>query len=763
MSAYNHPNYKEEVQRLNYTLDYLNKYNKNISSQKITIDNAVEYGKSHYNSDNAEQFGELVINITMQENLKRKVSDISKSLSKPYFARVDFTENNTKGSESYYIGKMSLMREEDQQFLILDWRAPIADLYYEGRLGEASYHCVEGEIFGHIKLKRQYTIESGDLKEIFDIDITTNDDFLQAALGSNKDNRLKDIVSTIQAEQNRVIRADMWKPLIVQGAAGGGKTTIALHRIAYLMYNHKNTVKPENFMIIAPNRFFLSYISEVLPELGVESVTQTTFEDFAFEVIGKKYKLKDPNEKLSVIIENYSKNNSSLNNAIISSSTFKSSLKFRDMLQQYIKELESNFIPKVDFKIQNFVLFSYEELNRQFLEEYSYLPFMKRINEIKKSLINKITYEKNKILDHIEMDFDRKINAVRAKMNDCPERRNKIIKLAEERDSLLFNTKKGLKTMIKNYLSKIEIKPVLDYYIDFLNKLENFKISTSEECLHHIKTSSITTLLHNEVEIEDLSPLMYIKFSIFGLEDKINVRHIIIDEAQDFSLFQIYILKQIINSSSFTILGDLCQGIHSHRGIKDWKDLSKYIFTSEPGTTLTLEQSYRTTIEIMEAASQVIGSLEDSRLPKAKPVIRHGEKVNVFEKVSLKEIAEDINHRILEMKTQGYKSMAIICKTLSECMELKGLLKKNKNISLITGKEKNYSGGIVIIPSYLVKGLEFDIVIIANASKESYLETDLDVKLLYVAMTRPLHKLYIYSLGEKAKMLSSIDNLVEGR
>lgn len=755
MPACNHANYNEELEKLSYTKNYLRNYNEKVLGHKLRIDKEVDYGKSHYNSDNAEQFNELIINTALQDSMSKKLKDVTKGLSKPYFARVDFNEESSNKQGKYYIGKMSLMREEDHELIILDWRAPLASLYYEGRLGNASYTCPDGEIKGDIKLKRQYTIEKGDLNEIFDVDITTNDDFLQAALGSNKDNRLKDIVSTIQAEQNKVIRADMWNPLIVQGAAGGGKTTIALHRIAYLMYNYEKTISPKDFMIIAPNRFFLSYISDVLPELGVENVTQTTFEDLAFEVIGKNLKLNESHEKLSTIIENYSSKDAKHSNNLIKSSTFKSSLEFKDMLENYVTLLEKNFIPKIDFKIHDFLLFSYEELNRQFFYEYSNLPFMKRINEIKKSLVNKVKYEKNKILDHVENQYDRKIDTVRGKMPDCPERREKIIALADERDNLLLDIKKGLKTMIRDYISKITTSSVLDYYTDFLSSLEKFTDNTSlSGTMQYLKDYSLNNLLGKTVEMEDLSPLMYLKLSIFGLEDKITLKHVVIDEAQDFSLFQLFMLQKIINSGSFTILGDLCQGIYSYRGINDWNDISKYIFTKNSSTHLSLEQSYRTTVEIMDAASSVIGSLNDPSLPKANPVIRHGDEVTVYEKNSLNEVAADIENKIIEMKHQNYKSMAIICKTLKECSEIKKLLKKDKNISVITGKEKDYSGGVVIIPSYLVKGLEFDIVIVANASKENYTQRDLDVKLLYVAMTRPLHKLYIYSVGEKSKMLS---------
>lgn len=758
MPAFEHPDYKTECKRLDTTLNYLRNFDKIISKQKNRIDEAVEYSTSHYNSDNAEQFNELVINEVLQVSMKARLKNISRSLSKPYFARVDFTEKGLDKMGKYYIGKMSLLHEKTGEFLIVDWRSPVANLYYEGRLGEASYICPDGNIHGDISLKRQYTIENACLKEIFDIDITTNDDFLQAALGSNKDNRLKDIVSTIQSEQNQVIRADMWKPLIVQGAAGGGKTTIALHRIAYLMYNYEKTLKPENFMIIAPNRFFLSYISEVLPELGVENVTQTTFEDFAFNVIGKnlgkKLKLKSPHEKLSTIIENYSDKKSKENNNIIEASCFKSSLEFKELLNKYLKYIEYHYIPKEDFKIHDFVLFTYKEIQKLFIKDYSYLPFSKRINEIKKSMINRVKYQRDKILDRVDNEYECKLDKVRASMGDCPERRTQIIEIIDERDNLLLNIKKGLKTVIKDYTSKIPKRSVWKYYENFLINLSKLNTDESKfKLIDYIKHYSLENLMNNNIEVEDLSPLMYISISLYGISEKLDLRHIIIDEAQDFSLFQLYVLKKIVNNSSFTILGDLCQGIYSYRGIHDWNDVSKYIFTDENSSQLCLEQSYRTTIEIMNTASEVIGGLNDPRLPKAKPVIRHGNEVKVFEKDSLKDIAKDIHDKIEEMLQSEYKSMAIICKTLDECMKLKSLLKEKKNVSVITGKEKDYPGGIVLIPCYLAKGLEFDVVIIANASKDMYTESELDVKLLYVAMTRPLHELYIYSLGEKTKIL----------
>jgi DNA helicase II / ATP-dependent DNA helicase PcrA len=755
MSALNHPDYEAELEKLDYTIQYVKNYNSRILSEKARIDKEVDYGIKHYNSDNAEQFNDLVINKTLQDNMRQKLISLERATTKPYFSRVDFTEKEGL-KQNLYIGKMAVTRYEDNEPIVIDWRAPIANLYYEGRLGEANYSCPEGNVAGEIHLKRQYNIENAKLNEIYDIDITTNDDFLQASLNSSKDDRLKDIVSTIQEEQNKVIRADMWKPLIVQGAAGGGKTTIALHRIAYLLYNHERSFSPQNFMIIAPNRFFLSYISEVLPELGVENVKQTTFEDFALEVIGQKLKVRESHEKLPLLIDK-----SARSKLVRAASKFKSSLEFKKLIEKYMANIEASFMPSEDFKVSTFTVISTVELRRLFLEEYSHLPMIKRLAEIKKHLVNTLKRKKLDIIDSIIWQCDRELEDIRYEMKDSPERRQLIIEVTDRRKVLIEKVRKHSKTVVKEYLAKFEPLSPFKYYRNLMKDKELFNCLPEryicKEASKFLRCSTIEDLQQGIVEIEDLAPLMYIGYLVYGLEDKLSVRHIIIDEAQDFSLFQLFILKKILNSSSFTILGDLCQGIHSHRGIADWQEVKEVIFSDCEASLLTLEQSYRTTIEIMEAASSVIKHLNSSKLPPAKPVIRHGEPVSIETKTCLKEIAEQIKQRIASMKADGHKSAAIICKTMKECLELKALLKNLKlQTKVITGSEKEYSGGVVIAPSYLVKGLEFDIVIIANASKEQFSTEELDIKLLYVAMTRPLHKLYIYSCGQPCEMLNTL-------
>jgi len=751
-----HYAYEEEKKRLDYTLDYVKKSIIKAAKEKALLDEKVAKGIRHFDSSDSESYISLMVNTLLQDRMDLRLRNLASARKKPYFARVDFKENDGR-LEKLYIGKMSLMRDEDQELIIVDWRAPVANLYYESRLGKTSYNCPDGNIEGELLLKRQFSIEEGILEKIFDIDITTNDQFLQTYLGANADNRLKEIVSTIQVEQNRVIRANMWTPLVVQGVAGSGKTTIALHRIAYLIYNFQDSFKPENFMILATNQLFLNYISDVLPELGVERVRQTTFENFALDWMEIKLKIRDPNEKLVRFVNRDSKADQKENKLIWKVSEFKSSMQFKKVLDEYISLIEKSLLPKEDFKIAATTVYTHEEICKLFMEEYRDLSFAKRIERIKKHLTNKLQRDRDVLIDRLQEDCDKQIERIKLLMDEGEDRRKLIIKIIDEKNEAVDYVKKHATTAVRNYIKSIPLRKPIEYYKAFFEDEALYQQLMGEmkdkDFKEFIRSYSLDILNSNYVELEDIAPLMYLNFYLYGVNEKIPVRHIVVDEAQDLSPFQYYVLKAIIKDSSFTLLGDLGQGIHSYRGTRDWKDIIEYVFDNK-AQFLKLEQSYRTTVEIMEAAKKVLRRLGDEQVYLAKPVIRHGEDVKIIKKVSLSEIAHETDEKIDGFKKQGFKSIAVICKTLDECRKFYSHLKKNKEqCSIITGKEKEYKGGLVIVPSYLSKGLEFDVVIISNANEEKYQENELDIKLLYVAMTRPLHILNIYYEGELSPLL----------
>jgi len=758
MPAANHPDYEAELERCRYTLDYVKKTLDVTLNRKKKLDNDVEQLKGHQSGDSSQSYVELMVNSLLQGSMELKLRNLYTATRKPYFARVDFTEEGKSKKESLYIGKMSLMRDEDQEVIIVDWRAPVANLYYEERLGDAHYFCPDGNIKGKLTLKRQFSIDEGELREIFDIDITTNDDFLQSYLGASADNRLKEIVSTIQVEQNRIIRADIWRPMIVQGAAGSGKTTIALHRIAYLLYTHEKTLKPESFMIIAPNKLFLNYISEVLPELGVERVSQTTFESFAMNLLGKKFKVKDSNEKLIYFLENKGTDNRRL---LYSATVLKTSMAFKTIMERYVEHVEAVFLPKEDFKIEGIVVYSYDEINRLFLKDYKRWPLVKGINEIKKHLNTRLKAMKENIINALHAKSDIEVERLKLTMEPGEERQKLIIEAIDKRNDRINRIETSSKKAVDEYVKRISKFSPWEYYTELMDNEELLqKLSeglADRETVAYLRKYTAEILRSGFIEIEDFAPLIYLKFLIHGIDEKIPVRQIVIDEVQDFSVFQLYALKMIIKDSSFTLLGDLCQGIHSYRGIKSWKEVKEEVYKDKKPEFLTLQQSYRTSIEIMDAANKVISLLDDDEIILAQPVFRHGDPVRLIGSKSFKDMARAIADSIEELKDKGINSIAVICKTLDRCKEIQKIIKKNvPQLQLITGKEDKYQGGMVIVPSYLSKGLEFDAVLIAGG--EEYFHEELDIKLLYVAMTRALHKLDIYYTGELTKVLEDIEH-----
>lgn len=681
----------------------------------------------------------------------KKILDLRKIKYKPYFARIDFTANGEK-KEKIYIGKLSVLDSRTQEPIIIDWRAPISNLYYDGRIGKSSYKSPEGIIEGEISLKRQYFIENQILEKFSDIDLKTNDELLQVALSEKADDRLKNIVATIQGEQNNIIRADMNKALIVQGVAGSGKTTIALHRIAYLIYNCDKEFDPDNFMIIAPNKFFLNYISNVLPDLGVENVKQYTFEDLAYEVIGKKLKISDSNEKLVTIVnKEFDEINNGDIDTIIAESKLKSSIKFKSKVDEYLKYLEQNYLPKEDFILENVRIMRYENIQKLFEKTYKDLDFEKRINEVKKHIFSKIKNNKEIIEETIKKKRTFKINKMlKDEQLSEEEKRQKRIEIFEESENVLKLLDKNDTKITDIYFSKICRKDCAEYYKDFIenfifDKLENKTLAT------YLVKNTLRNLNNGEITFEDLAPIIYLHYKIFGAKTKKSLRHVVIDEAQDYGEFQFSVLKTILKSNSMTILGDIAQGVHSYRGIENWKKFIDIEFPEGDVIYTTLEKTYRTTKEIMYKANEVIEKLpefEKQFIIKGEPVIEGKDSISITEKENELEIVKAVATKIDEYISKDFKSIAIIGKDIEECKMIKKKLEKyRKDIKLIKSKDSEYHAGISIVPSYLAKGLEFDSVILFNVNNEKYKNNVLDIKLLYVAITRAMSKLDVFYTG----------------
>ncbi|MBY0096741.1 RNA polymerase recycling motor HelD [Mesobacillus maritimus] len=705
--------------------------------------------------DSSLSYINILTNSKFIEMASTELEALRKLKNKPYFARINFKSEGQSSEEIFYIGKTSLYERDTQEPIIVDWRSPVANIYYDGRLGKVEYESNEGSIEGYLSLKRQYKIEEGKLIDYQDVDLTTTDELLQESLSGKADTRLTEIVSTIQAEQNNVIRADLNRPIIVQGAAGSGKTTIALHRLSYFIYHHAARFKPEQLLIIAPNNMFIGYIAEVLPELGVDKIRQTTYIDYMKLCVSKKLKVVKPEQKLIHILNQDIENEKMVKWL----SRFKGSLKYKTLLDRYLKDIRDELSPTEDFVLERYRLTSGKKLRKLFLKDYHYLPYYKRLDKIKEIMKTDVRRKKKQIIDSLEKRFEAALDQALYHIKDEQKRKERVVYVLDSKEERLSTIQNESKSAVKKYMNKLPKETLLDYYKKLIFNEAKFEIYAKEllnkEQVEFFLSYNQKILQKNQVEIEDLAGLFYMQHKIFGIEKDLKAKNIVIDEAQDYSNFQLYALKVGLETDMFTIVGDLAQGIHSYRGLRNWETLRKVIFPR--ANFMTLQKSYRTTIDIMEVANDVLGLMNEN-LPKVEPVVRRGNKPLVYLYDSRNELQERIQDTLKTIENDGYQSIAIIGKTDKECKELYKLLHKRieRPIQLLQENEAIKKGCLVIVPSYLSKGLEFDAVLIVSLG-EIYRSEEIDIKLLYVAMTRPMHQLYLFAREKEDVLMHEVD------
>lgn len=637
-----------------------------------------------------------------------KITNISRIKERPYFARIDFKDDKKQNKEKIYIGKIGVL-DLDGNIVITDWRAPISTLYYDSNLGRVDYIAPEGLVKGEMSLKRQIIISNKRVTDIFDVDSVSDDELLKPYLGANADNRLKNIVASIQGEQNYIIRKGIEKNIVVQGVAGSGKTTVALHRIAYLMYNNSDKYKADQFMVIGPNKFFINYISNVLPDLDAGNAVQLTIEELAKKFIDEDILFEDVTKNLSDIIDNgvekkYLK--------------FKNSMDYYRLLDNYLNDIESGFISAKGLVINNIQVLSKEDIENVY-KTVNGSCVSQKLEMTSKVIANRLK-NNNDVYEYIKNSMD----TLCQNEKDVNRKRNLIKK---EFDMLKELTSNGFEKQLKKLLNIDKIK-VLNIYIDFINSLDD---------MIELKSDTMYLLKKKTCQNEDIAALLYIKYYLFGNEKFKKYKQVVVDEAQDFGKFTFYMLKLLISNATFSIFGDIAQGIYSYKSIDDFNEILEDIF--KEAEYIKLKKSYRTSIEIMNEANKIS---KEIGLDEALPVIRSAGPV-IKSKINKSDKENYIVNQVKKYKEAGFKSIAIIYKNQKELVNMNKKLKENNIESEIIYKDQEkYEGGICLLTSYLSKGLEFDVVIIADVEDEIYkYDNRLDMKLLYVSMTRALHKL----------------------
>jgi len=690
---------------------------------------SVENGMQHI-GDFMQFINTMKIQKRNHEFERKLVDKYEKMISSPYFARMDFEEEGEEKAEKYYVGISNLI-DEDFNFFIYDWRAPVSSMFYDYEIGSANYKCPDGIINGKISMKRQYKISDGKIDYMFDSNIKIDDEVLQDILSKSSDNKMKAIVTTIQREQNKAIRNEKYKNLIVQGPAGSGKTSVALHRIAYLLYKHRDTITSKNIVIFSPNNIFNDYISNVLPQLGEENMLQTTFKEYMHKVLEEVGDKEDYCAMMETIFGDKSEQSYDIR---VKSLKFKSSAEFVNLLKIYIKHLEKIGRDFKDITLRGKTIISAVEIQELFYKDYKRLPLKRRLEKLKQRILYVIEPYEKTLVD----------KAVK-EMEESGEHLDK--------DEIVKRSKSLVNRDINSIVNEVKEKTkfdLMDCYKAFYEDLEHFlkmvNIKYDNESIREIKRYTLENLGVKKINYEDQIALLFIKGAVGDILKTEEVKYVIIDEAQDYSPLQYEIFNQLFNKANKTILGDISQSINPYMNVRSYNNVVN-ILKPEDTSIINLTKSYRSTMEITKFSRKILSDeIQDEY------VERSGE----WPKLTGLLDEEDINERIVEEvkvhKGDGHNSIGIITKNVDEAQRVYNHLKDRINIKMIISEDDEYVNDILVIPAYLAKGLEFDVVMIYNASDLKYKDEE-DRLLLYTACTRALHVLDIFYLRNVSSLL----------
>ncbi|WNF24844.1 UvrD-helicase domain-containing protein [Mesobacillus jeotgali] len=692
--------------------------------------------------------------VLLERTNRRFINDYLDARKNPYFGRIDTYEDGKR--ETYYIGYTSVAKDKNQD-IIYSWKSSVGDLFAQFHGGEGNIVIDRGpneKYDFNVLLKRSLLIEKLRVKKYSDtvseqarkelgteVDNVLFDDFLMDILdGRNNETQLKDIVMTIQKEQNEIIRLPIDNSIIVQGVAGSGKSSIALTRISYLLTRYKEKLTPADIGILAPNEMFISYIQSVMPTLEIENIPQFTFKTLSKTVLK------------NLDVDNFNDPINSLSGLVNGDSTvatnYKTSIEFKEKIDFYLEEFKNQFVHNIkefryfDTITNTDIILSRDQILNRY-EDLSYLSLVKRNQEILKYVekwVDSLLISKQ---EELKKEFESVINTI---FNGIP-------KTASLRKQTYESIEK-----VYSYRQKVLRDELNQRWRDYKSNWENFELFTLYqrililEDLYHGKVTTVTAF-KKHLEYDDLTPLMYLEILLNGVSKQ--YQHLVVDESQDLSPFQIHVLKLL--SKSMTLLGDVTQNIYLEKGINDWTKLIEKVFLNDKVRLIEINTSYRSTNPIMEGANFIAANAQINA-PKIVPIGRKGDRISIEKIYDPLRLLDHIIETIKSLQKKGFKKIAVVHKDLKRSVSLhERLVKQFSSIQLVTNSIQTVNKDVIIIPSFLTKGLEFDAVIIPNASKRNYDENELDAKLLFVSMTRAQHYVKLFYHQELTTLLNGIE------
>ncbi|OPH00256.1 helicase [Chryseobacterium mucoviscidosis] len=715
------------------------------------------------------------------KRLTQQWNSMKRLLPSPYFGRIDFQEKGLGISEQIYIGVSSFVDEDGLSFLIYDWRTPIASMYYDSSPGMASYMTPIGRIDGTMELKRQFQIQYGQIRNMFDASETIGDELLQQVLGKGADSQMKSIVATIQKEQNAIIRDDKSRMLIVQGAAGSGKTSAALQRVAYLLYKHRQTISADQIVLFSPNPMFASYISTVLPELGEENMQQTTFQEYLDYWLGSSLRPEDAFDQIEYVL---TAKGTSGYEARLQGIEYKASDAFLHALQNYGIWLGREGMQFNSIRFRDHDLITAEQISAKFYGYDLSLPLSNRVVLLQEWLQNELT-----MLERLEREapwVQEEMNYLDAEQYaevfgvlhkdrevfDVAEQYAKVREIMSKtrrQDEGDFDFAGKEEDMLRRKIVKESFKPLRKSvrkfsFVDVKGIYEQLFV---DEAAYREKTNGAVTptlwpeickqtreSMHwNELFHEDATPYLYVKEMIEGVRTNTEIRYVFVDEGQDYSSFQYEYLKKLFPRARMTVLGDFGQAIFTQATNLAAADSPLIRLFGEAETNLiSLVRSYRSTREIVEFTRVMLPDGDE-----IVPFERKGQKPLLTKLNDKDELIAQMVANIAALKAEGFDSIAVITKTAAESQKAHESLRiqGGEDLQLITKETFNFEKGVMVIPVYLAKGVEFDAVLIYDASSEMYGQEN-ERKLLYTACTRAMHRLHLYTTGDWSPFVQAL-------
>lgn len=692
-----------------------------------------------------------------RRHAERSLDKLRRLHQSPYFGRIDFRDGETRETEQVYLGIGSFRLPDSDTFLIYDWRAPISSLYYDYPPGPAAYETPGGTVEGELLVKRQFLIRNGVIRLLFDTGVTIGDELLQQVLSRSSDAQMKSIVATIQKEQNRIIRNDRSRMLIVQGAAGSGKTSAALQRVAYLLYKHRDNLRADQMVLFSPNPMFNSYVASVLPELGEENMQQATFQEYLERRLGREFELEDPFDQLEYVL---TEPDSREREARLAGIRHKSSAAFLAVMKRYVELLEREGMRFRPVKFRGSVIVSAAAIAGKF---YSFDPSVKLANRL--LLLKDWLLEQVAAFEIRERKAPWVEDAIQLLDNEAYQRAYVKLRKTVRRSDEAFDDFDKERELLGNMVVEEHLRPVrkrikalrfADVRAVYRQLYEDPDVYAAASGMRQlpdewegIAAYTLARIDEGRLPYEDITPYLFLNERMKGFRTNTAIRYVLIDEAQDYSPFQLEFLKWLFPRARMTALGDPNQSIYAGTSALQHTDPLTGLYGEEHTERIVLHRSYRSTMPIVEFTRGMVQGGE-----AIVPFERPGDKPVVERIGSRDELHEAIAARIRMLEKEGYESIAVICKTAEESAAAHRALQERVEARLVTKSTPTFERGIQVIPAYMAKGVEFDAVLLYDGSAETY-GRESERKLLYTACTRAMHLLHIYTMGDPSPFIAA--------